>query len=675
MSSMSEAPALLWSPDPQRSASTNLSAFQSWAVARHNAPDGDYRAFHTWSVDQPRAFWSAVAEWFDVRFSAPPVQIMTPSMGVPGVEWFTSSRLNYAEHALRHGENEKHPDSPAILHFEEGTGSSLTVTWGELRKRVASLSAALRRLGIKPGDRVAGYMPNVPETVIALLATTAVGAIWSGCAPDFGVGSLLDRFRQIDPVALITVDGYRYGGKTHERTAVVNEIRQNLPSLRHVIHVPVLGTAPPEGALDWNDLVHIDCELEFEQVNFSHPLWILYTSGTTGPPKAIVHSHGGIVVEHLKQLSLQMDIGPEDRFFWYTSTGWMMWNFLVAGLLVGATIVTYDGSPGYPSIDAQWRIAELADATVFGTSAAYMTACRREAVNPGKDFSLSRLRTIGTTGSPLPPDAYRWLHSEFEDRIWLASISGGTDVCTSLVGGVPTLPVYLGQIQGPALGVAAEAWSPDGERVFDEVGELVVRTPMPSMPVSLWNDDDGRRYHDTYFDMYPGVWRHGDWITMQEDGSAVIHGRSDSTLNRQGVRLGSADIYEVVERFPAVTESLIVGLELESGDYWMPMFVVLDGDVELDASLTADIVRALRERLSPRHAPDEIIQVNALPHTLTGKRLEVPIKRILSGVPIEVAVNPGSVDNFAALQPFQRLAAERASHSRPQGGIERYGNQ
>ncbi|MEZ0093357.1 acetoacetate--CoA ligase [Streptacidiphilus sp. EB129] len=650
-----QQPTPLWQPDPALAAGTRIVRFQQWAAQQYGAPTGDYAELHAWSVNNLDTFWTAVADWFDVRFSTPPSAALADS-AMPGAVWFPGASLNYAEHALRHGEVDAHADQPAILHLDESGADPQVLTWAELRLQVGALAAELRRLGVRPGDRVSAYVPNVPQAAVALLATAAVGAIWTSCAPDFGARSVLDRFQQLEPVVLFAVDGYRYGGKEHDRTGIVAELRRELPSLRHVVHIPLLGTPAPEGALAWDDLLAGKQQPVFEQVPFDHPLWVLYSSGTTGLPKAIVQGHGGIVVEHLKQAGLHLDLGPEDRFFWYTSTGWMMWNFLLAGLLVGASIVTYDGSPGYPDTAAQWRIAERARVTVFGTSAAYVSACAKADLHPARDLDLSRLRAIGTTGSPLPPDGFRWIYDRVSPDIWLASVSGGTDLCSCFVGGVPTLPVYLGEIQAPSLGAAVESWDVNGKPLTGEVGELVCTRPIPSMPLRFWNDPDGTRYHDSYFDTYPGVWRHGDWITVTPRGSVIIHGRSDSTLNRQGVRMGSADIYEVVERLPEIRESLVIGLEQPDGGYWMPLFVVLADGAVLDDALRTAVASALREQLSPRHVPDEVIAVPALPHTLTGKRLEVPIKRILSGTPLAQAVNPGSLDNPDALAPFLRLA-------------------
>jgi acetoacetyl-CoA synthetase len=647
----------LWQPDADRLARAQMTRFQAWAAEHHGAPaEGGYAALHQWSVDELETFWKAVTEWFDVRFSTPYARVLG-SRSMPGAEWFPGATLNYAEHALRAAATRA--DEPALLAVDE-THEPRPVTWSELRRQVGSLAAELRALGVRPGDRVCAYLPNIPHAVVALLATAAVGGVWTSCAPDFGARSVLDRFQQVEPVLLITVDGYRYGGKEHDRGEIVAELRRELPTLRAVVHIPLLGRDAPEGALEWSAVTSADIEPVFEQVPFDHPLWVLYSSGTTGLPKAIVQSQGGILVEHLKQLALHCDLGPEDRLFWYTSTGWMMWNFLVSGLLTGTTVVLYDGSPGHPETGAQWSVAERTGATLFGTSAAYVMACRKAGVHPARDYDLTRVQCVATTGSPLPPDGFAWLHDEVRGDVWIASVSGGTDVCSCFAGAVPTLPVYIGELQAPCLGTDLQSWDPSGKPLIDEVGELVVTNPMPSMPIHFWNDPDGSRYHDSYFATYPGVWRHGDWITITSRGSVVIHGRSDSTLNRQGVRMGSADIYEAVERLPEIRESLVIGIEQPDGGYWMPLFVHLAPGAVLDDALLARIKRTIREQLSPRHVPDEIIEVPGVPHTLTGKRIEVPVKRLLQGTPLEKAVNPGSIDNVDLLHFYEDLARRRA---------------
>ncbi|MFF8847204.1 acetoacetate--CoA ligase [Streptomyces sp. NPDC015127] len=650
--------APLWQPDADRIAAARVTHFQSWAAERYGAPaEGGYPALHRWSVDELETFWSAVADWFDIRFSTPYERVLG-DRSMPGAQWFPGATLNYAEHALRTAEDPARAHDPALLHVDE-THEPTPISWTELRRQVGALAAELRALGVRPGDRVSGYLPNIPQAVTALLATAAVGAVWTSCAPDFGARSVLDRFQQVEPVVLFTVDGYRYGGKEHDRTETVAELRRALPTLRAVVHIPLLGTEAPDGALDWSAVTAGDAHPVFEQVPFDHPLWVLYSSGTTGLPKAIVQSQGGILLEHFKQLGLHCDLGPGDRFFWYTSTGWMMWNFLVSGLLTGTTVVLYDGSPGHPTTGAQWSVAERTGATLFGTSAAYVMACAKAGVHPARDHDLSKVACVATTGSPLPPDGFRWLHDELADDVWIASVSGGTDVCSCFAGAVPTLPVHIGELQAACLGTDLQSWDPQGKPLIGEVGELVVTNPMPSMPIRFWNDPDGSRYRDSYFEMYPGVWRHGDWITISETGSVVIHGRSDSTLNRQGVRMGSADIYEAVERLPEIRESLVIGLEEPDGGYWMPLFVHLAEGAALDDALRDRIKRTIRENLSPRHVPDDIIEVPGVPHTLTGKRIEVPVKRLLQGTALEKAVNPGSVDNLELLRFYEELARSR----------------
>jgi acetoacetyl-CoA synthetase len=668
--SEADVPGPLWRPAPEAVQAAAVTRFHRRAAEQHGAPApqgepvGDYAALHAWSVAEPDAFWRAVVEWFEVRFSTPAGAVLAdPSM--PGARWFPGARLNYAEHALRLGQDPAHAGRPALIHLDERQEPAET-TWAELTRQVAETAAELRRLGVAPGDRVAGYLPNIPQAVTALLATAAVGAVWTSCAPDFGARSVLDRLRQVEPVVLFTVDGYTYGGKRHDRTDVVAELRAALPSLRATVHIPLLGTPAPQGALEWADVIAGGpqaAQPRYEQVDFDHPLWVLYSSGTTGLPKAIVQSQGGILLEHLKQTGLHLDLGPGHRFFWYTSTGWMMWNFLVSGLLVGATLVLYDGSPGHPATDAQWRVAERTATTVFGTSAAYVIACRKAGVHPGRDLDLSALTCVATTGSPLPPDGFRWLHDEVGGDLWIASVSGGTDVCSCFAGAVPTLPVHTGELQAACLGTDLQAWDDSGHPVIDQVGELVVTNPMPSMPIRFWNDPGDARYLDSYFSVFPGVWRHGDWITVTSRGTVVVHGRSDSTLNRQGVRMGSSDIYEVVERLPEIRESLVIGVEQPDGGYWMPLFVRLADGAELDDALVDRIRTAIRRALSPRHVPDEVIAVPGVPHTLTGKRIEVPVKRLLQGAALDQAVNPGSVDDVEVLRFYARLAAERAGRA------------
>jgi acetoacetyl-CoA synthetase len=534
------------------------------------------------------------------------------------------------------------------------------LTWGSLRATTASIAAGLRGLGVECGDRVAAFMPNTPEAVAAFLACASIGAIWSSCSPDFGAKAVIDRVAQIEPKVLLAVDGYRYGGRAFGRLGVVAEIQGAVPTLARTVVLPSIGDSGSlDAAVGWDDLLREGrgAELAFEPVPFDHPLWVLYSSGTTGLPKAIVHGQGGILLEHLKELHFHVDARPGDRAFWFTTTGWMMWNLLVGGLLTRSGIVLYDGSPGYPNLGALWDLAASAGITCFGTSAAYIAACMKAGVEPRSGRDLSRLRSVGSTGSPLSPEGFRWVYDHVGDDTWLFSMSGGTDVCTAFVGGVPTLPVYEGELQARALGAKVEAFDEDGTSVVDEVGELVITEPLPSMPLCLWGDEDGSRYRDTYFDRYPGVWRHGDWIQITSRGSAVIYGRSDATINRGGIRMGTSEIYRCVLALPEVVDALVVDLPLEGTAGWMPLFVVLRDETELGDELVRQIKRRIRDDCSPRHAPDRVIQIPQVPRTLSGKVLEVPVKRILMGTPPEQAASRDSLANPDALDLFVDLRA------------------
>jgi acetoacetyl-CoA synthetase len=579
---------------------------------------------------------------------------------MPATTWFGAGTLNYARNALRHTSG--NPDRVAVR-FSAETGRTGTLTYAELSREVARVRAGLQALGVTMGDRVAAYLPNSPEALIALLATASLGAIWTSCSPDFGAHSVVDRFAQTAPRVLLAVDGYAYGGKTFDRRAEVAAIAAQLPSLESLIAIDYAGTGPADGGpapvTRWADLgagTDTDtAEPDFTEVPFSHPLWVLYSSGTTGLPKPIVHSHGGIVLEHLKALSLHQDLTAADTFFWYTTTGWMMWNYLVGGLLVGATVVLYDGSAVYPDTGALWRLAEATGVTYAGTGAPYLLACMKEGMRPAAEHDLSRLRGVGSTGSPLPPEGFRWVYdavaTEGQDLI-LGSFSGGTDLCTGFVGPVPLLPVRAGIIAGPCLGAKVEAFDPAGQPVIGEVGELVLTQPMPSMPVGFWNDKDGSRYRDSYFADYPGVWRHGDWIMILPDGGCVIYGRSDATLNRGGVRMGTSEFYRVVERLPGVADSLVVDTGKLGQEGRLILYVVPAPGADLDQGLTGQIRAVLRAELSPRHVPDEIHQVPGIPRTLSGKKLEVPVRKILQGTPVADAADPDALANPEVLRYF-----------------------
>jgi acetoacetyl-CoA synthetase len=650
MDLLEHQPICLWSPEPGRAAGSAMARF--WESARETAglPLESYDDLWAWSVNHPERFWPLIGEFFGVRAGGEWTPVRDRSE-LSGAGWFPQLSLNYTAQVFAGAS----PDHPALVIAHEDT-SPTEVSWAELRDQVAAVAARLRSWGVRPGDRVAAYLPNSAEAVVGLLAAAAVGAVWSCCAPDYGIDAVVDRFAQIEPRVLLVTAGYSYAGRRVARSDQAAAIAARLPSVTHVVQV---GDAPPEGWLSWADVVGTPADLVTEEVPFTHPLWTLYSSGTTGLPKGIVHSHGGIVLEHLKWLGLHNDMGPGDRFFWFSSTAWMIWNVTVSSLMLGATVVVYDGSPTWPDKQALWRLAARTRATHFGTSAGYLTASQRGGLEPGRDHDLTALRCIMSSGSPLPIPAWHWVYEHVKPDVWLDAPSGGTDVCTPYVGGNPLAPVYAGEMQCRLLGTRVEAWREDGTPVIDEVGELVVTAAMPSMPVTLWNDPDGHRYQDTYFDTFPGVWRHGDWLTITDRGTAIVHGRSDSTINRHGIRLGSADIYTAVEGLPEVADCLVIGAELPDGGYWMPLFIVPANGVTLDDALRARINDAIRSSCSARHVPDEIIEVPAVPHTLTGKRLEVPVKRLLQGTAPARAVNAGVVDRPDVLDFFVRLGRER----------------
>ncbi len=631
---------LLWEPSAAFAQRTRMGAYMRWLAAEHGVRAATYDELWRWSVEDLDAFWASIAEYFDVRFAQVPLTVLG-RREMPGAQWFAGATLSHPEHVFR----DRDDDAVAIRHASE-LRPLRELTWGGLRVQTAQIQAGLRALGVRRGDRVAAYMPNIPETIAAFLAVAGLGAIWSSCSPDFGSRAVVDRFAQIEPTVLLAVDGYRYGGRDHDRRAVVEEI-----------HEQVGGTLVQLGYLDgsgWQAgfLGPPDATPTFEAVPFEHPLWILYSSGTTGLPKAIVHSHGGILLEHLKKLNLHLDAHEDDRVFWFTTTGWMMWNFLVGALLTPASIVLYDGSPAQPSPDRLWDLAEEAGVTCFGCSAAYIAGCMKGGVSPragGRE--LRALRSVGSTGSPLSADGFRWIYDRLGDDVWLFSTSGGTDVCTAFVGGCPLEPVYEGELQARSLGCDVRAFDERGRSVIGEVGELVITQPMPSMPVGFWDDPDGARLREAYFDTYPGVWRHGDWIEITERGGAVIHGRSDATINRGGVRIGTSEIYGAVLALGEILDALAVDV-----DGWLALFVVLREGVAFDDELRARIARRVREDCSPRHVPDDVLEAPEVPRTLSGKLLEVPVKRILSGAPAEQVASRDSLANPAALDWFVAYA-------------------
>jgi acetoacetyl-CoA synthetase len=659
---MSEPPrlsegALLWEPSATFRESTTLTAYLRWLERERGLHFADYMALWRWSVDDPDAFWSSIVDYERIPLHGSWERVLS-TRDMPGAMWFEGAELNYAQVLFERLAD----DRPAFFFRSERQPLGATSA-AELRLQVAAAAAGLRRLGVGRGDRVVAVVPNIPEAVVAFLACASLGAIWASCSPDFGTHSLVDRFAQISPKVLIAVDGYTYGGKPFDRRPVVEELRRELPSLERTVLIGYLDEAAAPGdpaEMTWADLLGGPAEpLTFRSVPFAHPLWVVYSSGTTGLPKPIVHGHGGVVLEHTKEIGLLLDVHPGDRMFWFTTTGWMMWNFLVGSMLVGGVPVLYDGSPGHPGLDVLWALAAEARISLFGTSAAYISACLKAGLRPGAGHDLSALRCIGSTGSPLSVEGFAWVYDAIKPDVWLASISGGTDVVSAFVGGCPLLPVHAGRLQAASLGARVEAFDETGRSVVGRTGELVLTLPLPSMPVGFWNDPDGRRYRESYFETYPGVWRHGDWIRIEADGSAVIEGRSDSTLNRQGIRFGTSELYSVVEGLPEIADSLVIGIEQPDGGYWMPLFLVPAPGVELDAALRARITGAIREALSQRHVPDDIIAVPAIPRTLSGKKMEVPVKRLFLGRPLAEVAAPGATADPAALDFFAEYARAR----------------
>jgi acetoacetyl-CoA synthetase len=687
----------LWEPTVQDRERAEMTRFMRFAGERRSEPFADYDELWRWSVAELEEFWASIWEFCGVRASKP-YEWVLGSHEMPGTRWFAGAQLNYAENLLlgppapRSGVERRsaadRSGEVAVLHTSE-LRELQQLTRGELTAEVARAAGGLRALGIQRGDRVVAYMPNIPETLIAFLAVASIGAIWSSAAPEFGARSVVDRFAQIEPKVLLAVDGYRHGGKDFDRQAVVAGIVAELPTVEHVVLLPYLAVGADDierasalggireggtrAGLTWEQLLDLDppapgVELTFEQVPFDHPLWVLYSSGTTGLPKAIVHGHGGILVEQLKK-SLHLGLRRGDRMFWFTTTGWMMWNFLVGCLLSDAAIVLYDGSPGHPDLGMLWDLAERTGMTCMGVSAGLLASSEKAGIEPARDHDLSALRAIGSTGSPLAPESFKWVYEHVKSDVWLFSTSGGTDVCTAFVAGCPLLPVYEGELQCRALGCAVEAWDEQGRSLTDEVGELVISEPMPSMPLFFWNDRDpahpedpthpGERLRESYFSMYPGVWRHGDWIRITPRGGAVIYGRSDSTINRQGVRMGTSEIYRAVATVPEVLDALVVDVPKggSEGELWMGLFVVLREGAALDEDLQKTIKRRIREDCSPRHVPNEILRIEEVPRTLSGKVLEVPVKKILMGTPPAQAASVDSLANPASLDYFVSLAS------------------
>ncbi len=644
-------PKTLWKPSQATIDKANITVFSRWLERECGVRTGSYGELWRWSVDNLESFWESLSKFFGVKWSSP---YTTPleSRTMPGAKWFPGGALNYAEHFFA----ARDPAKTAILAKTETEGLR-SVSWSEVERKTAAFAESLRDMGVEKGDRVAAYLPNVPEAVIALLACSSIGAVWSSCAPDFGVLSAVDRFKQIEPKVLIGSYGYSYRGKWIQKAEVVGQVRESIPTIGHTVMVG-RDTGGIDRVHNWDDLTRSASKMRFEQVPFEHPLWIVYSSGTTGLPKAMVHGHGGILLEHLKALALHNDLGPDDEMFWYTSTGWMMWNYLVSSLLLGSTIVLYEGDPFFPTADALWDLADEAEMTFLGASAAFVGAQMKTGVDPISTHSLRQLKGFGSTGSALTADGFEWVYSHVKESVWLASISGGTDLVTAFLGGCPVLPVRSGEIQCRCLGADVAAYDEIGRTVVGQMGELVIEEPMPSMPLYLWGDSDGERYRESYFTFFPGKWRHGDWIQINEDGTCVIFGRSDATIKRMGIRMGTSELYRVVEAIPAVADSLVVDMEFLGGRSYMPLFVVPREDAALDEPLRAEIRQRIRAELSPRMVPDDIFAVKEVPRTLNGKKVEVPVRRILLGADPAKVYNPDSLENPSSMEYFVSFARE-----------------
>jgi acetoacetyl-CoA synthetase len=656
---------LLWTPSDERVKKAKLTAFTRWLATERGKSFADYTALWQWSVDDVEGFWQAIWDYFKVESSTPYSRVLADRR-MPGAKWFPGARLNYAQHVLRH----ERPNATALLHLNERTPLAST-SWEELAGKVRILATELRKLGVQPGDRVVAYMPNIPETVIAMLATTSIGAIWSSCGPDFGTRGVLDRFTQLAPKVLFYVDGYQYAGKPFNRKEEVHKIIDQLGSLERVIYVPYLNREDRQTfhkhTVLWGDLLSrppvARGEFQFEQVPFDHPLWILFSSGTTGLPKPICHGHGGILLEQLKHCQFNFDVSDGDRLFFFTTTGWMMWNFLVSSLLSNVVPVLYDGNPAWPTPDVLWKMVDDTGTKLFGTSPTYIAGLEKAGIIPKERARLASLESVTLAGSPVTPESMEWVYKNVKQDMWVASGSGGTDVCTGFVMGGPTLPVYAGEIQARALGCAVYAFNERGEKVVNQVGELVVTQPMPSMPVCFWNDVDNKRYLESYFQEYPGVWRHGDFFKLNDRGGCFVLGRSDATLNRQGVRIGTAEIYRSLATLPEIDDSVIVNLDLPQGKFFMPLFVKLKPGATLNDDLRDRIRATLRREYSPRHVPDKVYEVEDIPYTLTGKKMEVPVRRILMGVPPEKAANRDAVANPHALDYFIAYTRAQSDYS------------
>ncbi len=645
----------LWTPGHGFVEKSNLKDYEKWLKVNYGLSFQNYDEIWEWSISELEKFWESLVDYFDVKLHGKYETILEGKM--PDATWFSGTSLNYAEHIFR---NSSH-DYPAIVFKQEGKFYR-EISWSELTDKVSLLSEFFSSKGIEAGDRIVAYLPNIPEATISFLAANSIGAIWSSCSPDFGSQSVIDRFKQIEPKVLLVADGYVYNGKTHDRLEVIKEIVKEIPTISHVVDINYVNLAPDpltEISTNWNEIMSGNPKpLKFKSVSFDHPIWILYSSGTTGQPKAITHSTGGTLLEHLKYLAFHNDVKQGEKFFWYTTTGWMMWNFVQASMLVGATIVLYDGSPGYPDLNVLWEFASEYNIEHFGTSAPFILSCLKKGIKPNKSFDLSSIRSVSSTGAPLPSEGFDWIYEYVAGDVWLCSMSGGTDVCSAFVGGCPYEPVYEGEIQRRALGCALYSFDEHGNPIQDEVGEMVITKPMPSMPIYFWNDKNKSRYRESYFQDYEGIWRHGDWVKVTDRQTLVILGRSDATLNRHGIRIGTAEIYKVVDKIPEINDSLIVNIELKDGNHYMPLFVVLKEGISLGNDIMENIKISLKKAYSPRHVPDSIIEVSEIPYTISGKKMEAPVKKILMGIPLAKAANLGAMRNPESLGFFESFARQ-----------------
>ena len=647
---MSDA-KLLWTPTAEFKENANLSHYMAWLNEHRNLVFSDYQELWQWSVDNIDEFWQSLMDYFKIIHEGDgPV---TSGSQMPDIQWFEGIRLNLAEHVFRNATAER----PALVFVHE-SGKPEEISWDTLTEKVAAMQEFLRNKGCTVGDRIVAYLPNIPEATIAFLAANSLGMVWSSCSPDFGSDAVIDRFLQIEPKVFLTVNGYSYGGKDFNKLEEVELIRTALPSVETVISIPYLSGVPAfQSATLWAEVMNTPwTTLTFERTDFSAPLWVLYSSGTTGIPKAITHGQGGVLLEMYKYLTFHNDVKQGERSFWFTTTGWMMWNYLHGALLCGATIVLYDGSPGFPEIDRLWSLIEECRISHLGTSAGYIVANMKAGVNPRETYDISSLRSIGSTGSPLPPEGFDWIYEKVSPEVWLTSISGGTDVCSAFVGGCPLLPVYSGEIQCRALGCDLHSFDDEGNALQDEVGEMIIAKPMPSMPIYFWSDANKERYRSSYFEHYPGIWRHGDWIRITPRNGIVIYGRSDATLNRGGIRIGTSEIYRAVNGIEEITDSLIICLERDGGEFYMPLFVVTRSGISLTSELKKKIVREIRDAYTPRHVPDEIIEISEVPYTISGKKTEAPVKKILMGKDPKSVIKPDALKNAGALDYFVELA-------------------